>query len=226
MPSAVKYKAVLFDLGETLIRTTNVPEIFRRILETYGVRVVLNDVARAHEQNVKEYDVREMAELGVVFWIKWNVKILKRLGIERDREFLARKIDELWWDYADLEVYPDVLETLAQLRAKGIKLGIVTNGMSRDFQQILSRLGLTDWFDVVVGVDACKKAKPDVEIFRYALNKLNVRPEEALFVGNSVEHDFEGAKKAGLRPLLINRDEKAPTSAETIRSLTEVLTYV
>ena len=64
MPSAVKYKAVLFDLGETLIRTANVPEIFRRILETYGIRVVLNDVARAHEQNVKEYDVREMAELG------------------------------------------------------------------------------------------------------------------------------------------------------------------
>jgi FMN phosphatase YigB (HAD superfamily) len=64
LPSAVKYKAVLFDLGETLIRTANVPEIFRRILETYGVRVVLNDVARAHEQNVKEYDVREMAELG------------------------------------------------------------------------------------------------------------------------------------------------------------------
>ena len=55
---------MLFDLGETLIRTANVPEIFRRILETYGVRVVLNDVARAHEQNVKEYDVREMAELG------------------------------------------------------------------------------------------------------------------------------------------------------------------
>jgi FMN phosphatase YigB (HAD superfamily) len=64
LPSAVKYKAVLFDLGETLIRTANVPEIFRRILETYGIRVVLNDVARAHEQNVKEYDVREMAELG------------------------------------------------------------------------------------------------------------------------------------------------------------------
>jgi putative hydrolase of the HAD superfamily len=125
-----------------------------------------------------------------------------------------------------LEVYPDVVETLAKLKAKGTKLGIVTNGTSRDFQQILSGLDLKDWFGVVVGVDACRKAKPDAEIFRYALNKLNVQPEEALFIGDSVQYDFEGARRAGLRPLLINRNGKAQARAETVRSLTEVLAYV
>jgi putative hydrolase of the HAD superfamily len=85
---------------------------------------------------------------------------------------------------------------------------------------------LTDHFDVAVGVDSCKKAKPDRKIFLYATNKLRVRPEETIFIGDSVEHDYEGAKKAGLKPLLINREGEALANIEALTSLTEVLHYV
>jgi len=56
---------------------------------------------------------------------------------------------------------------------------------------------LTSYFDVVVGVAVCRKAKPDRTIFLYAIRRLDVSPEEAIFIGDSVKHDYGGARKAG-----------------------------
>jgi putative hydrolase of the HAD superfamily len=224
-----KFKAVLFDLGGTLIKTVDVPEIYRKILEAYGVKASYEDIAEAHKENEKEFDVQNLIKLKQDFWVKWNARVLVRIGINKNRELLARKIDELWWDYADSGIYSDAMEALSQLKNKGIKIGVVTNALEKDYQQILQKLDLidlNDYLDVFVGIDACNKAKPDKAIFVYAVNKLCVHPEEAIFVGDSVKYDYEGAKNAGLKPLLISREGKAPTGVETIRSLTELLHYV
>ena len=226
MVSENKFKAVLFDLGGTLVKTADISEIFRRILEIYGVRASIKNISKAYEKNERELGVKDMVESGSGYWIKWNRKMLKRLRVQGDVEFLATQIDALWWDHVDLEVYPEVSETLVQLERKRVKSGIVTNSFEKDFQSILQRLGLADHFDVVVGIDTCKSAKPDRKIFLFAVNKLDVRPEEALFVGDSIQYDFEGAKAAGLKPLLVDRNNEAIMSAQTIRSLAEVLAYV
>lgn len=223
----MRFKAVLFDLGWTLVKILESPEIYKRILETYGVEVSAEEALEAHRANEKESDIFEgMIQLGEDFWIQWNQKLLERLGIQKNRELLAKKIFELWWEYAGLELYPDVMETLTQLKAKGVKVGVVTNGLKRDFQQILSKLGLSDYFEVVIGIDTCNKAKPNQEIFLYAVNKLHVRPEETIFVGDSIKQDYEGAERAGLKPLLIDREGKTPANLDTIRSLTEVLSFI
>jgi len=223
----MRVKAVLFDLGNTLMRTAEISEIYRRILEVYGVEVSSDEVLKAHRVNEKEVDVvKGQLEFGRDFWTRWNTKVLERIGVDENVEFLAKKIDELWWEHADLEVYPDVMETLLQLKAKGVKVGIVTNGLKSDFQQILEKLELTDCFDVTVGIDTCNKGKPDKEIFIYALDRLGLHPEEAIFVGDSVKHDYEGAEKAGLKPLLIDREQKNSKNVDSIRSLTEVLLHV
>lgn len=125
-----------------------------------------------------------------------------------------------------MEIFPDVMETLTQLKAKGVKTGLVTNGLKRDYEQILAKLRLKNCFDVVVGIDTCGKGKPDKEIFLYALDKLCVCPEEAVFVCDSSKYDYKGAKRAGLKPLLIDREAKFSENVETIRSLTEILQYV
>jgi putative hydrolase of the HAD superfamily len=216
---------VFFDLGGTLISTVDIPIIYRRILKTYGVKASLKAIIKAHSQCEKEFDAEEMAECKEDFWVKWNSKVLRKISINDNIEFLARKIDELWWNYAQIEVYDDVIETLCQLRSKGVKVGVVTNAFKKDYDQILQKLNWTDYFDVVVGIDSCNKAKPDSMIFLYAVNKLDVRPEEAIFIGDSIKHDYEGAKKAGLKPILIDRTAKSSTSVETIRSLNEVLLY-
>lgn len=226
MPNVGKFRAVLFDLGGTLVKTVYVPEIHRRILEAHGVTVPLDRVAEAHDANQTELDVEEMARQGQEYWVKWNLRMLERLGVRENKEFLARKIDEQWWNYAELTAYPDVEETLSRLLDKAIKTGVVTNGTERDFRQILQKVKLARYFDVVVGVDTCKKAKPCKDIFLYAVRKLHVSPEETLFVGDSLKYDYEGALKAGLKSLLIDRDGKRPVNVEAITSLTELLRYV
>jgi putative hydrolase of the HAD superfamily len=201
------------------------PVIHRRILEDNGIDVSLEAVTRAHNENERELDMNQIPEQGQAFWIKWNIRLLESLGIEKNKEILARKIDKEWLDYCTLEVYPDVIETLVQLRKRGIKTGIITNAFERDFQRILSQLKLSDFFDIVVGTDTCKKIKPDKGIFLYTVGRLGIKPDEALFVGDSLENDFEGAKNSGLTALLIDRENKSKIFG-SIQSLTDVLRHV
>lgn len=222
----MQIKAVLFDLGDTLIRTAEIPAIYRRIAENYGVKLSTDEIREAHKDVGESDAIEGMITSGQEFWVRWNAEVLEKAGIQENKAFLARKIDELWWKYADLEVYPDVIETLTQLKSKGLKTGVITNGLKRDYEQILGKLKLTDFFDIVIGIDTCNKAKPDKEIFLHAVNMLNLRPEQAIFIGDSMRFDYEGARNAGLKPLLIDREGKASEGVETIRSLTEVLLHV
>lgn len=223
----MRVKAVLFDLGGTLIKTAEVPEIYKRILKRFGVNVTSDEILKAHRANEEEFDIAKgQLEFGQDFWIKWNLRVLERIGITENIEYLAQKVDELWWDHADLEVYSDVFPMLAQLRTNGVKLGLVTNGLKKDFEYLLKRMELADCFDVVVGMDTCNKAKPDKEIFLFALNKLGIHPEQALFVGDSVKNDYKGAEGAGMKPLIIDREGKAPSNVDKIDSLTALLSLL
>lgn len=223
----MRVKAVLFDLGGTLIKTAEVPEIYKRILKRFGVNVTSDEILKAHRANEEEFDITKgQLEFGQDFWIKWNLRVLQRIGILENVKFLAQKIDELWWDHSDLDVYSDVIPTLTQLKADGVKLGVITNGFKKDFEYVLKSMELTNCFDVVVGIDTCDKAKPDKEIFLFALNKLGIHPEQALFVGDSVKNDYKGAEGVGMKPLIIDREGKAPSNVDKIESLTALLSIL
>jgi len=220
-------KAVLFDLGLTLTKTAAFPEIYRRILARFGVTASLADIVRAQNATEGEFDTATYDESRrKEFWTDYNASLLEKLGIEEKRVFLAAQIDELWWKCSHVQVYPDAESTLSQLRAKGLKLGLVSNGFKQDLKHILGELGLKKWFDVVVCIESCNCAKPDKEIFLYALDKLGVKPSEAIFIGDSVVHDYEGASNVGIKPLLIDREGKIQGRYDKIASLTELLTIV
>jgi|Deesub1362A_J573_1020465.scaffolds.fasta_scaffold00177_60 putative hydrolase of the HAD superfamily len=220
------FKGVLFDLGGTLIKTLEAPKIYHRILKVCGVEASLDKIAKAHKENEKEFKMDDMAKMGTNFWIHWTKKILEKLGITVHKEALARKIDELWWDYAQLDVYPDVPNTLSRLKEMKVRIGIVTNGFKKDYMRIFQVLGWkTETFNVIVGIDDLRKAKPHKEIFLYSVRKLGLHPEEVIFVGDSVKYDYEGARKAGLYALLLNRKGENFSTFETIESLDEVLSY-
>jgi putative hydrolase of the HAD superfamily len=223
----IPLRAVLFDVGLTLTKTAPFPEIYRRILDHFGVEVSIGDIIRAMKATEREFDATEFPiNRRKEYWTKYNASLLEKLGVEKKRVFLAEQIDELWWEYSHLQVYPDVEPTLSQLKAKGLKLGIISNGLKRDLEHVLKKLQLERWFDVVVNIDSCNCAKPAKEIFLYALNKLGVKPSEALFVGDSVVHDYEGAANIGIKPLLIDRKGKVPIQYHKIKSLTELAAIV
>ena len=219
-------KAVLFDLGLTLIQTASFPEIYRRILTQFGTKVSIAHILQAQNATAKEYDISKYDESRrKKFWVDYNVSVLKKLNIEKDIVFLATQIDELWWDNSGVRVFPDVEPTFQGLIGKGLKLGLVSNGFKRDLDYVLGELKLEKWFDVIVCIDSCNCAKPDNQIFFYALDKLKIKPSETIFVGDSVPQDYNGALGVGIKPYLLDREGKFPTSYDKIEKLTELLEF-
>jgi len=91
--------------------------------------------------------------------------------------------------------------------------------------KLLEKHGLDIFFDVVVVSGAVNKRKPSSEIFQKALEKLGVDASEAVFVGDTVDADIQGAKSVGMKTIYIERRAQEVEHAcpdQTIRSLNEL----
>lgn len=203
-------KAVLFDLGGTLVTISNnqIPHVMKRILKHCGIDRSLEEISRGWIEAEKGLDFRDLTRLLDDFWVEWNKRILSNLRIKSDKRELASFIATHWWDYSDISLYPDAETTLPLLKEKGLKIGLVTNGLQSDVNEILPKVGLQNFFDIVVVIDTLRKMKPDVEVFHHALQKLKIKPSNAIFIGDRVEDDYIGAQRAGLAAYLIDRDGK------------------
>jgi HAD superfamily hydrolase (TIGR01662 family) len=168
----------------------------------------LEDISQAWEKSEEGLNFRDLTKLLDEFWVQWNVRILRNLRVNSNTRKLARFIATHWWDYSRVTLYPDAEKILPQLKEKGLKIGLITNGLQSDINEILPKVGLQNSFDVVVVVDTLRKMKPDVEVFHYALEKLNTVPSEAIFVGDEIETDYKGVQRCGLTVFLIDRDGK------------------
>lgn len=217
-------KAVLFDLGLTLIHTVSFPEIYRRILAKFNVNISINDIIEAQNSTATEFDISTYNKnRREEFWVDYNVTLLKKLDIQENIVFLANQIDELWWIFSDVQLYPEVENTFSELKAKGLKLGLISNGFKKDITYVLEKLKLEKWFDSVVCIDSCNCAKPDNQIFLFALDQLAIKSSEAIFVGDSISHDYKGALGAGIKPYLIDREGKYSDNYNRIENLTDLL---
>jgi putative hydrolase of the HAD superfamily len=118
-------------------------------------------------------------------------------------------------------VYPDVVPILEHLTSAGVALAVVSNWDSF-LPRLLEGHGLSPFFRTV-SVSAIEgTGKPEAEIFRRTCARLAVEPGAALHVGDSPRDDYEGARGAGLRAVLLDRDDRHPHVAERIRSLSEI----
>ena len=119
--------------------------------------------------------------------------------------------------------YPEVPGVLARLRASGARLAVVSN-WDVSLHDVLERTGLRPLVDVVVISAELGVAKPDPAIFRAALDRLGAGPDDALHVGDSLEHDVAGARAAGLEAVLVARNgPTAPEGVRAVRSLAELV---
>jgi putative hydrolase of the HAD superfamily len=98
-------------------------------------------------------------------------------------------------------LFPDAIQTLSLLRASGLKLGLITNGSVRMQSAKLACLALSPMFDTILISDAEGISKPKHQIFERALERLNVDPARAVFVGDHPEVDVAGAQTAGMRAI-------------------------
>jgi putative hydrolase of the HAD superfamily len=217
-------KAVLFDLGNTLVYSCP-EEAFQEILRTHGIVETIDRVKQAIIKGNQEFDIEKHVHLPAhEFYTRWNLVELKHLGIrdQANAMKLAEDIDSEWFEYAQLHLYPEVKPILQRLKQMGLKLGIITGGYEEDLEKILPKVGLHDFFDICVGVNTIGKRKPNREVFQYALKKLGIAPKEAVFVGDDLKRDYLGAEKAGLIPVLIRREDSATSDIRCIKRLDEI----
>src|SRR5438093_2807180 len=118
-------------------------------------------------------------------------------------------------------VFADAPEALRALRARGPRVGVVSNFDTR-LVGLLDQLGLAPLVDRIVHSTRAGVAKPDPAIFHLALEALGVPPAEALHAGNEVVADVEGARAAGLGAVLVDREERLvplPPGVPRVRTL-------
>lgn len=101
--------------------------------------------------------------------------------------------------------FPDSSEVLIDLRRRGFKLGVLTNGAQEQQVDKLQAVGLHDLVDVVFTSEALGVQKPDPRAFRALAEGLGVLPAQCVFVGDHPEHDAAGARAVGMEALLIDR---------------------
>jgi phosphoserine phosphatase len=102
--------------------------------------------------------------------------------------------------------FPETVAAIDALRARGVRLAVVTNGMESHQRRKLDASGLTGMFDAIVTSQAVGASKPDPEIFRAALALLDCTPGDAVMVGDNPLRDVAGAQQTGLRGVWLDRD--------------------
>jgi putative hydrolase of the HAD superfamily len=122
--------------------------------------------------------------------------------------------------------YEDSLPLLMTLRHKGFKTAIVSNlpwgSPGAIWREEVTRHELDEWFDAVVFCTDVGWRKPASQIFEAALDRLQARPRDCVFVGDNPRWDIAGARAMGMEAVLIDRHGfVAGSSEEPIRSLSE-----
>jgi pyrophosphatase PpaX len=116
---------------------------------------------------------------------------------EIDRLTAAYREHQFEHHDAMVSCYDDVHDTLAALARRGHPLAVVTSKTDSLAKRGLEHVGILDFFQTVVGCDACARHKPHPEPVLTALDRLEYEPHEAVFVGDSV-HDVEAGNAAGV----------------------------
>jgi putative hydrolase of the HAD superfamily len=118
--------------------------------------------------------------------------------------------------------YHDAIPALNALRTDGHGLVVVSN-WDCALPDWLAPSGLLELLDGVVTSAEVGVAKPDARVFRRALQLAGAGAEQAVHVGDSPDNDVKGARSAGIRAVLVQRDGKPPQGMEHIRSLRELV---
>jgi len=129
---------------------------------------------------------------------------LRTVGL--DDAALARRTAQTYGQARSgaLMLSPGAPELLATLRARGCKLGLVTNGFAATHHDKIDRLGLRELMDAFFMADEVGMVKPDPELFRHACRVLGSVPARAAMVGDRYGRDVVGAHDAGLFTVLVD----------------------
>ncbi len=212
-------RAVLFDVDFTLFRPGPElgPEGYRRVGERHGLTLDPDRYADARRASIEALSGERRLVHDEEVWVAFTETIIRGMGGDADGAH-ACAVDMVheWERHENFSLYEDALPVLDELRAHGIKIGLITNGQ-RDLDEFVEHHALE--VDAMVGSKAHGRIKPHPSIFEAALADLGVGPAEVVMVGDSYEDDIAGARALGIRAILLDRDGLHPEEEERIDTL-------
>ncbi len=204
MPPTARIRAVSFDVGGTLIEPwPSVGHVYAGVAERFGMAGIPPE------------------SLNRRFAAAWKARINFNYSREAWRELVNRSFAglspefpshecfdamyEIFATAAPWRIFDDVRPAIAEVGERGWKLAIISNWDER-LCPLLRELELLDCFDVVVISHEAGFTKPVPEIFHRAASLLDCTPETILHIGDSAAEDYDGARSAGMRSLLLDRN--------------------
>jgi putative hydrolase of the HAD superfamily len=219
-------KAIFFDAGGTLIHLDDAC-VCELIESRFGIVPDAEKFLRAQHLGMSEV-ARLVAEgKGSTERLKreFYSTLLPEIGVSKDALddviecVLERARAEMLWRKAE----PATALTLAELRRRGLALGVVSNSDGR-IESAFEQAGLAGYFDFFIDSFLVGVEKPDPAIFGFAIERASVAPAEAAYVGDLYSVDVVGARNAGLLPILYDPlGLHADADCLSIRSIGELL---
>jgi putative hydrolase of the HAD superfamily len=204
---------VLFDAAGTLFRVRgSVGVAYARVAARYGVAIEPAEIEARFRAAFRSmpplcFPGVAAAQLPECERRWWKQVVVNAFSGARFTDFEAF-FAELFAYFAGAEAwetFTDVEPTLTALRAAGVRLGIVSNFDGR-LLTVCDGLRIAPYFQTIVMSGRAGYAKPDPRIFATALGQLGVAAGETVHVGDSEAEDAQGARAAGIRAVLIQRD--------------------
>jgi HAD superfamily hydrolase (TIGR01549 family) len=215
-------RAVLFDVDFTLAKPGPDlgPEGYQRLAARFGFDLDPSRYDEARHAALATLEQHPELEHDEEVWVLFTERIIRGMGGNSERAYDCAVEMTHAWEHADnFDLYEDVLPTLADLRRRGLKLGLVSN-TARDLDVFVLHHGLD--VDAAVSSRSHGKVKPHESIFRAVLAQLDVKPAEAAMVGDSPDDDIAGATSLGIDAFLIDRDGRYPDAERRLTDLREL----
>jgi putative hydrolase of the HAD superfamily len=216
-------KAVFFDVDFTLIYPGPMfrGEGYRTFCSRYGIDVDASKFAAAVTRAAPLLDGPEDTPYDAEIFVVYTRRIIEGMGGRGDNlDACAREIYAEWAACQHFELYDEVPDVLRELAASGFRIGLISNS-HRCLASFQSHFELQGLISATISSSEHGFMKPHPSIFSAALQLVDVKPHEAVMVGDSFRHDVEGAIRAGMQGVLLHRGD-TPTAAATERGVTVI----
>ncbi len=209
-------QGVIFDLGSTLMYLARESKeidaesttALAAYLHANGVPVADNFAEAFFEARRRGWKLSEETNIEHTVG-EALADALASLGHSSVDGLIARAVDHF---FASGEIhwtpYPGAVETLQALKASGLHVGIISNADDDGIvQRTSTRLGFRTFAEPIISSASLRWRKPDPRIFHHVARGWGLAPERIAMVGDSPRYDIIGAHRAGMRAILIDRQE-------------------
>jgi putative hydrolase of the HAD superfamily len=214
----LKLEAVVFDVDFTLAKPGPDlgPEGYRRLGERFALELDPLRYDSARRDAIATLKRHPELDHDEEVWVLFTQRIIEGMGGVGDTYGCAVAMTRAWERAEHFELFDDVLPVFDALRARGLKLALLSN-TGRDLDVFVAHHGID--VDAILTSRVHGKTKPHEAIFRALLTRLHVEPGASAMVGDDPQDDIAGARAVGMRAWLVDRDGRFPDHPDRLTDL-------